>query len=91
VNLFVTNLTSTEKVGLEKLKKSGNSNIPEVGSDPEGRSRPARFCVFLSDPEQEPESNVFEKPDPDPESLFSFGSSRQGCGVGVEESEGFST
>ena len=33
---------------------------------------PAGFCVFLSDAE----SKIFEKPDPDAESLFYFGSSR---------------
>jgi len=34
----------------------------------------AGFCVFLSDPDLE--SNICEKPDPDPESLFNFASSR---------------
>jgi len=38
-------------------------------------STPAGFCVFLSDPE----SKNCEKPDPDPESLFHFGSSRSLC------------
>ena len=38
---------------------------------------PAGFCVFLSDPD--PESKICEKPDPDPESLFNFGSSRSLC------------
>jgi len=37
-------------------------------------STPAGFCVFLLDPDSE--SKLCEKPDPDPESLFSFGSSR---------------
>jgi len=32
----------------------------------------AGLCVFLSDPE----SKIWEKPDPDPESLFNSGSSR---------------
>ena len=32
-------------------------------------STPAGFCVFLSDPE----SNICEKPDADPESLLHFG------------------
>jgi len=41
------------------------SGVPE--------STPAGFCVFLSDPETE--SKILEKPDPDPEPLFSFGSS----------------
>jgi len=39
-------------------------------------STPAGFCVFLSDPE----SKICEKPDPDPVSLFHFGSSRSLCG-----------
>jgi len=38
-------------------------------------STPAGFCVFLSDPE----SKIFEKPDPDPASLFNFDSSRSLC------------
>jgi len=38
------------------------------------QSTPAGFCVCLSNPD--PESKICEKPDPDPESLFNFGSSR---------------
>jgi len=41
-------------------------------------STPAGFCVFFSDPD--PKSKICEKPDPDPESLFHFGSSRSLCG-----------
>ena len=41
-------------------------------------STPAGFCVFLSDPD--PESKICDKPDPDPESLFYFGSSWSLCG-----------
>jgi len=41
-------------------------------------STPAGFCVFLSDPDPDPESNICEKPDP--ESLFHFGSTRSLCG-----------
>ena len=37
-------------------------------------STPEGFCVFLSDPE--PESKIWEKPDPNPDSLFNFGSSK---------------
>jgi len=32
--------------------------------------------VFLSDPNLDPESKIFEKTDPDPEPFFNFGSSR---------------
>jgi len=39
-------------------------------------STPAGFCVFLSDPDLNPESKFCEKPDLDPESLFNFDSSR---------------
>ena len=38
-------------------------------------STPAGFCVFLSDLDQDPESKIWEKPDP--ESLSNFGSSRR--------------
>ena len=37
-----------------------------------------RILRFFSDPD--PESKICEKPDPDPESLFHFGSSRSLCG-----------
>jgi len=43
-------------------------------------STPARFCVFLSDPDPHPESKICEKPDSEPESLFHFGSSTSLCG-----------
>ena len=43
------------------------SEATEVAMDPE--SIPAGFCVFLSDPE----SKIWENPEP--ESLFNFGSS----------------
>jgi len=43
-------------------------------------STPAGFCVFLLDPNPDPESKICEKPDPEPESLFHFGSSRSLCG-----------
>jgi len=42
------------------------SGVPE--STPEG------FCIFLSDPDPDPESKIWEKPKP--ESLFNSGSSR---------------
>jgi len=42
------------------------SGVPE--------STPAGFCVFLSDLDPNPESEICEKPDPDPEPLFNFGS-----------------
>ena len=41
-------------------------------------STPARSSVFLLNPDPDPESKICEKPDP--ESLFSFGSSRNLCG-----------
>jgi len=41
-----------------------NSNLPEVGPDPE--STLAGFCVFLSHRDADPESKILEKPDPDP-------------------------
>jgi len=41
-------------------------------------STPARFCVFLSDPD--PQSKICEKQDLDPGSIFNFGSSRNLCG-----------
>jgi len=37
-------------------------------------STPAGFSVFLSDPDLV--SKIWEQPDPDPEPLFNFGSSR---------------
>ena len=43
-------------------------------------STPAGLYVFLSDLGPEPESKICEKPDPDPDSLFYFGSSRSLCG-----------
>jgi len=43
----------------------------------ERESIPAGLCVFLSDPD--PETKIGEKPDPEPESLFHFGSSRSLC------------
>jgi len=42
-------------------------------------STPAGFCVFLPDTDPEPESKIWEKLDPAPESLFHFGSSRSLC------------
>jgi len=36
-------------------------------------STPAGFCVFLSQPDLDPESKNGEKPEPEPESLFHFG------------------
>jgi len=41
---------------------------------------PARFCVFHTDPYPDQESKMFEKSDPEPESLFNFGSNRSLCG-----------
>jgi len=43
-------------------------------------STPDGFCVFLSDPEPDPDLKICERPDPDPESLFHFGSNRSLCG-----------
>ena len=43
-------------------------------------STPAGFCVFFSDADPDPESKFCEKPEPDQESLFSFGSNRSLCG-----------
>jgi len=43
-------------------------------------STPAGFCVFLSDPDPDPESKICEKPDPDLESLFNISSCRSLCG-----------
>jgi len=58
------------KVSRSCLHTSGGtgSGVPE--------STPTGFLVFLSDPE----SKICEKPDPDPEPLFRFGSSRSLCG-----------
>ena len=39
-------------------------------------STPAGYCVFLSDLDPGPESQIFEKQDPDWESLFNFDSSK---------------
>jgi len=46
----------------------------EVGPDPE--LTPAEFCIFLSDPD----NKIWEKLDPEPESLLNFGSDRSLCG-----------
>ena len=54
------------------IRGGAGSGLPE--------STPAGFCVFLSDPDPDPESIIFGKPDPNPESLFHFGSSRSLCG-----------
>jgi len=43
-------------------------------------STPAGFWVFLSDPDPFPESIICEKPEPDSESFFNFGSSKSLCG-----------
>jgi len=48
---------------------------PDVGPDPDYRSRLRPDSAFFSDPE----SKICEKPDPDPESLFNFGRSRGLC------------
>ena len=39
-------------------------------------STPAGFCAFLSNPEPDPDSKICEKPGPDSDSLFNFGSGR---------------
>jgi len=45
--------------------------------DPEYRSRLRQDSVFiLYDPDPDPEFKICEKPDPEPESLFTFGSRR---------------
>jgi len=51
-----------------------------VGPDPE--LTPAEFCIFLSDPgpDSDLEYKIWEKLDPEPESLFTFGSGRSLCG-----------
>jgi len=49
-------------------------------------STPARFWVFLSEPD--PESKIFEKPDPDLESLLNFTSSRSLRGHFLSENMG---
>jgi len=54
---------------------------PELGTDPE--STPAGSCVFLSD--QDPESKIWEKSEPEP--LFHF-SSRSLCGHFLSKSMG---
>jgi len=41
---------------------------------------PARFCIFLLDLDPDPESKFCDRPEPEPESLFNFGSSRSLCG-----------
>jgi len=43
-------------------------------------STPAGFCVFLLDPDPHPESRIWEKTDPGPESRFNLGSSMSLCG-----------
>jgi len=52
------------------LRGGTGSGLPE--------STPVGFCAFLSDPG--PVSKICEKPDPDPESHFHFGTSRSLCG-----------
>jgi len=51
-------------------------NGSELGPEPE--SNPAGFCVLFRIRVRE--SKLWEKTDPDPESLFNFGSSRSLCG-----------
>jgi len=53
-------------------KYATRSGLPE--------STAAGFCVSLSDLDPDMESKIWEKPDPDPVSLFHFGSSRILCG-----------
>jgi len=50
------------------------------------RGGTAGFCVFLSDPG--PESTILEKRDPDPQSLFNFGSNRSLCGLFLSKNMG---
>ena len=51
----------------------------EVGPDPECQSRLRQDSAFFFwAPDQE--SKIWEKPYPDPESLFNYGSSRSLCG-----------
>ena len=68
------NWTRTEKFNSPLISVScrdgTGSGLPE--------STPARFCVFLSGPDSE--SKICEKPDPQIESLFHFGSCRTLCG-----------
>ena len=45
---------------------------------------PEEFCIFLPDPDpgpdSDPEYKIWEKLDPEPDSLFIFGSGRRLCG-----------
>jgi len=54
------------------LRGGTGSGVPETTT--------ARFCIFHSDPDPDPQSKICEKPDSEPESLFNFGSSRSLCG-----------
>jgi len=54
------------------IRVGHGSGVPE--------STPARFCVFLSHPDPDPESKICDYSDPDPDSLFHFGSSKCLCG-----------
>jgi len=62
----------TVRLSLQSIRGGTGSGVPESTS--------AGFCVFLSDPDTDLESKICEKTDPDPESLFHFGSSRSLCG-----------
>jgi len=55
-----------------------NSTVGPRGGHGSGgpESTPAGLCIFLSDPDPELESKFCAKPDPDPESIEIFGSSR---------------
>ena len=72
-------LRKTSRAVADLLGRDGNeSGVPE--------STPAGFCVCLSDPDSQ--SKICEKPDPDPESIFHFGSSRSLCGHFLSKSMG---
>jgi len=58
--------------GLASSRSGTGSRVPE--------STPAGFRVFRSNPDPVPESKICEKPYPDPESLFNFGSRMSLCG-----------
>jgi len=65
---------------VEQVSSRGGtgSGVPE--------STPAEFCVFLSDADPDPQSKIWEKPDP--ESLFNFDSSRSLGGHFLRENMG---
>jgi len=53
-------------------------------------STQAGFWIFLSDPDLDLdlESKIWDKPDPEPESVFNFGSSKGLCGLFLSKNMG---